>query len=341
MRERPTLQDVAQRAGVSRALVSIVMREAPGASVETRARVRQAADDLGYRPDPRARLLRSQHTKLLGVVFTPGQEFHAGLVDGVYRAAEARGYDVVMSCVTAHHDERRAVRTLLDDRCEALILIGSGLPIRELADVDTRLPVVAVARKARTVDAVRSDDAFGAALAVEHLARLGHGAVVHLDGGRAPGAAERRKGFRRAGAAAGISATLLDGGLTEQEGAAAATALLAAPDPLPTAVFAFNDRCALGFVDVLIRAGVRVPHDVSVVGFDDSPLAGLAHVDLTTIGQDSRRLADDAVARAVNRIEGTPTAPIDEVCAPRLVVRGSTAAPRSGSAIVHRRDVRR
>ena len=341
MRDRPTLQDVAQRAGVSRALVSIVMREAPGASIDTRARVRKAADDLGYRPDPRARLLRSHHTKLLGVVFTPGPEFHAGLVDGVYRAAEAHGYDVVMSCVTAHHDERRAVRTLLDDRCEALILIGSGLPIRELADVDTRLPVVAVARKARTVDCVRSDDAFGAALAVDHLVRLGHGAVVHLDGGRAPGAAERRRGFRRAGVKAGISAVLFDGGLSEHEGAAAAAALLSVPRSLPTAVFAFNDRCALGFIDVLIRAGVRVPQDVSVVGFDDSPLAGLAHVDLTTIGQDTQRLADDAVARAVSRIEAGAATPVDDVCQPRLVVRGSTAAPRSGSATVHRRDARR
>ena len=328
MRDRPTLQDVADRAGVSRALVSIVMRDVPGASVATRLRVRQAADQLGYRPDPRARMLRSQRTKLLGVVFIAGQEFHAGLVDGVYLAAEGRGYDVVLSCVTANHGERQALRTLLDDRCEALILVGSELPVRELVDVDSRLPVVAVARRARKVDSVRSDDAFGAALAVEHLATLGHREIVHLDAGRAPGAAERRNGFRKAGLTAGVSTTMLDGGLTEREGAAAATMLLAAPTPLPTAVFAFNDRCALGLVDVLIRAGVRVPEDVSVVGFDDSPLAGLAHVDLTTIGQDASRLADLAVGRAIERIEESSATMIDAVCEPRLVVRGSTAAPR-------------
>ena len=84
MRDRPTLADVAQRAGVSRALVSIVMRDVPGASAATRLRVRQAAEEIGYRPDPRARMLRSQRANLLGVVFTAGQEFHAGLVDGVY-----------------------------------------------------------------------------------------------------------------------------------------------------------------------------------------------------------------------------------------------------------------
>ena len=161
---------------------------------------------------------------------------------------------------------------------------------------------------------------------------------MHLDGGRAPGAVERRNGFRRAGKAAGIATTILAGGLTEREGAVAATALLAARDPFPTAVFAFNDRCALGLIDVLIRAGIRVPDEVSVVGFDDSPLAGLAHVDLTTIGQDSARLADLAVARAVDRIDGI-AAPastmIDSVCDPHLVVRGSTAPPRQGPMSVH------
>jgi DNA-binding LacI/PurR family transcriptional regulator len=328
VRERPTLRDVAGRAGVSRALVSVVMREAPGASADTRLRVRLAADELGYRPDHRARMLRSQRTKLLGVVFSPGHEFHADLIDGVYCAAEARKYDVVTSCVTTHRDERRAVRTLLDDRCEAIILIGGQLPILDLVDIDTRLPVVVLVRKARKVDSVRSDDAAGAALAVEYLVGLGHRAIIHLDGGRAAGAAERRKGFRKATLAAGIDANMISGGLTEREGAAAAAALLDSPDPLPTAVFAFNDRCALGLLDVLIRAGVRVPDEVSVVGFDDSALAGLAHVDLTTIGQDSARLAELAVTRAIDRIEGAETGAKDTVCEPRLVVRGSTARPR-------------
>lgn len=329
MRHRPTLQNVAERAGVSPALVSIVMRDAPGASDATRERVRRAAEEIGYRPDPRARLLRSQRTRLLGVVFTAGQEFHASLVDGVYRSAEAHGYDILLSCVTPHHDERRAVRTLVDDRCEALILIGTGLAARELAELDARLPVVTVARKVRGVDAVRNDDTHGAGLAVTHLAELGHHEITHLEGGRAAGAAERRNGFRTAAAAAGVSALLAGGGLTEREGADAATSLL--QTGLPTAVFAFNDRCAMGFVDVLLRAGIRVPEEVSVVGFDNSPLAGLAHVNLTTVGQDGARLSDLAVARGVSRVEGADGehTPADTVVEPHLVVRGSTAAPRS------------
>lgn len=325
MRDRPTLQDVAERAGVSRALVSIVMRDTPGASPATRERVRQAAKEIGYRPDPRARLLRAQRTKLLGVVFTAGQEFHASLVDGVYQAAESCDYDMLLSCVTPHHDEHRAVRTLLDDRCEALILIGSGLSARQLVELDSRLPVVVVARKLRGVDAVRSDDTVGATLAVEHLAGLGHREIVYLDGGRAPGAAERRKGFRRASGVCGVTGDFLAGGVTEREGAAAASAML--ETGLPTAVFAFNDRCALGFIDVLIRAGIRVPEEVSVVGYDDSPLAGLAHVDLTTVGQDGARLAELAVQRAVERIEAQPEEAVDLVCEPHLVVRATTARP--------------
>ena len=96
---------------------------------------------------------------------------------------------------------------------------------------------------------------------------------------------------------------------------------------LPTAVFAFNDRCALGVIDVFIRAGIAVPGDVSVVGYDNSPLTGLAHIDLTTVGQDSTALADLAVARAITRIEDGPTTAVDVVCEPHLVVRGTTAAP--------------
>ncbi|OFJ51641.1 LacI family DNA-binding transcriptional regulator [Mycolicibacterium grossiae] len=329
--ERPTLEDVARRAGVSRALVSIVMRDAPGAGAATRERVRAAAADLGYRPDPRARRLRQLRTRVIGVTFAAGQEFHADLVDGIYEAADGLGYDVVLSGVTPHHDERRALGTLVDDRCEGIVALGPDLPAGDLAGLDARVPAVVVARRVRGVDAVRSDDAAGAALAVRHLLDLGHRRIVHLDGGRAPGAAERRRGYRAAMRAAGAAPALLDGGLTERAGAAAAATLLGAAEPLPTAVFAFNDRCALGALDVFIRAGIAVPQRVSVLGFDDSPLARLAHVDLTTIRQEAAELARAAVVRLVERLDGAASAPVpvDVVIPPALVVR-STTAPAAG-----------
>lgn len=329
MQRRPTLEDVAERAGVSRALVSIVMRDAVGASEQTRERVRRAADEIGYRPDPRARRLRQHRTKLIGVTFTAGQEFHADVVDGVYVAAEELGYDVVLSAVTPHRDEPRALRTLVDDRCEGLLLIGPEGPAGQLGDLAARLPVVVVARRVRAVDAVRSDDVAGAVMGMRHLLGLGHRRILYLDGGRAPGAAERRRGYRQAARAARLSELVGPGGLTEREGAAAATAMLDSK-ALPSAVFAFNDRCALGVMDVLIRAGVSVPQQISVLGFDDSPLAGLAHVDLTTIRQDSAGLARAAVQRLVARLDGDAAdgGAVDITREPTLIVRGSTAARR-------------
>ena len=326
MERRPTLEDVAASAGVSRALVSIVMRDAPGASDETRERVRRTADEIGYRPDPRARRLRQLRTKLLGVTFAAGQEFHADLLDGVYVAAEKSGYDVVLSAVTAHRDEARAVRTLIDDRCEGVILIGAEMPARDIDALAVRVPVVALARRVRGVDAVRSDDVAGAVMGCDHLLALGHRDVVYLDGGRAPGAAERRRGYLKTVRAAGLPGATLPGGLTERDGAAAASAMLAERS-LPTAVFAFNDRCALGVMDVVLRAGLSVPQDISVLGFDDSPLASLSHIDLTTIRQDTAGLANAAVQRLACRLDGDPTNGdiIDLTLEPTLVVRGTTS----------------
>lgn len=331
MERRPTLADVAARAGVSRALVSIVMRDAAGASDATRDRVRRAAEEIGYRPDPRARRLRQHRTRVLGVTFTAGQEFHADLVDGVYVAAEEFSYDVVLSAVSPHRDESRALRTLIDDRCEGLLLIGSQSPPRQLADLAARLPTVVLARRVRGVDAVRSDDTAGAVAGMEHLLGLGHRRILYLDGGRAPGAAERRRGYRQAAAAAALPELVAAGGLTEREGAAAAATMLGW-EARPSAVFAFNDRCALGVLDVLIRAQVAVPQHISVLGFDDSPLAGLAHIDLTTLRQDSAGLARRAVARLVARLDDGDAATagaVDITCEPTLIVRGSTAPPRA------------
>jgi DNA-binding LacI/PurR family transcriptional regulator len=232
---------------------------------------------------------------------------------------------VVLSAVTPHRDEPRALRTLIDDRCEGLVLIGPDMPARQLVDLAARVPVVAVARRIRGVDAVRSDDVAGAVLAMDHLVGLDHRRILYLDGGRAPGAAERRRGYRRAVLAAHLSELILPGGLTERDGAAAASVMLEWPE-LPSAIFGFNDRCALGVMDVLIRAGVAFPHQVSVVGFDDSQLAGLAHVDLTTIRQDSAGLTRAAVQRLVARLDdgSVDGGAVDITCEPTLIVRGST-----------------
>ncbi len=328
---RATLADVATHAGVSVALVSIVMRDAAGASPATRERVRRAAEQLGYRPDSRARLLRRSRSRLIGVVFGVQHPFHGDLVSGLYSAAEAVGYELALSAVTPGRDERRAVAGLLQDRCEALILLGPQLPTSDIVDLAAQLPVVVVARRIRhrAVDVVRTDDAAGLHLAVDHLVDLGHSRIAHVDGGRAPGAAERRRGYREALRRHGLADAvhIVPGGLTEDEGAAATPFLLAA-SPRPTAVTVFNDRCATGVLDVLRRTGLSVPHDMSVIGFDDSSVARLSHVALTTVAQNIERVTTLAVSRALARLDQTGAiADREQVIPPRLVIRSTTASP--------------
>ena len=331
---RPTLAHVAARAGVSVALVSIVMRGAYGASATTRERVLKAAEEIGYRPDTRARVLRSNRSRLLGVQFGLRHPFHTDLVEGIYAAAEPAGYQVALSAVAPSRGERQAVEALLADRCEALVLLGPEVPAARLAQLATQVPVVSVARRLRpappAVDVVRTADDEGARQAVDHLVALGHRAVAHIDGGRAPGAADRRRGYRTAMHRHGLDGhvRVLPGGLTEDDGARGARTLLAeARTSRPSAVLAFNDRCATGVLDTFLRAGVSVPGEISVVGFDDTSLSRLAHIDLTTVAQDVPRLAELAVGRAIARLDGEAVPDGEQVVPPHLVVRGTTAPP--------------
>ena len=328
---RTTLADVAAHAGVSVALVSIVMRDAAGASATTRERVRRAAEELGYRPDSRARMLRRTRSQLIGVVFGVQHPFHGDLVSGLYVAAELAGYELALSAVTPRRDERRAVAGLLQDRCEALILLGPQLPTSDIAALAARMPVIVVARavRHRAVDVVRTDDAAGLHLAVDHLVDLGHTRIAHVDGGRAPGAAERRRGYREALRRHDLAdaVNIVPGGLVEDDGAAAARVLLTST-PRPTAITVFNDRCATGVLDVLRRAGLRVPQDVSVIGFDDSSLARLSHVALTTVAQDTDRISALAVDRVIARLDdAAAVADREQVVPPHLVVRSTSAPP--------------
>jgi len=327
--KRPTLEDVAARTGMSRALVSLVIRGDPGASAATRERVLKAAAELGYRPDTRARLLAQNRSRLLGVVFGLQHPFHAELVDGLYAAAEAAGYEVVLSGLTPSRDERRAVETLLDYRCEALILLGPETRTPWLAGLAARLPVLVVGYRVRgaAVDIIRTADHEGMRLAVDHLVGLGHQEIVHVDGGPGLISADRRRGYRTAMRRHGLGGhvRVVPGGKTEESGAAAAR-LLQEQGSLPTAVLAYNDASALGLLDALIRAGVAVPADVSVVGYDDNWLARLPHVNLTTVRQDTHRMASLTVDRAIARLTDQEVADGGLVLPPHLVIRGTTAA---------------
>ena len=321
---RPTLLDVARRAGVSRATASLVIREAQGPSARSRERVWQAASELGYRPDPTAQLLRRRHSRLLGVMFSARDPFHADLIESIYAATEEAGYEVVLSAIVPTRGEKRALDSLIASRCEALILLGA----HEACATDVGVPVVEIGRPLdeSRCDAVHTADDEGAGQAVDHLVSLGHRDIVHVDGGDAAGAAQRRSGYLEAMRRHGLESRsrVLPGDHTEMSGSAAARALLDGGE-LPTAVFASNDQCAVGVLDELRRAGIDVPGQVSIVGYDDSHLARLAHVDLTTVRQDAPQLAGLAVRAAVERLDGGPDdAPRVFRIAPLLVVRGTT-----------------
>jgi len=323
------MEDVARRAGVSRALVSIVFREVPGASEGTRRHVLAAAEELGYQPDRRASRLGRSRTRMLGVVFALGHDFHAEVVDGIYAAAGAHGYEVVLSGVSPRRSEPEAVRAVLAERCEAVVLVGSQLASREVARLAALLPTVSVLRQVRVpgVDVVRTDEAAGLQELVTHLHGLGHQRILNLDGGTAPGAAPRRRGYLSSMAKFGLEPDSLVGGLTEESGASAADRILErAAGHRPTAVVAFNDRCALGLIHALIRRGVQVPEELSVAGFDDIATAGYAHVALTTIRQDTDRLGQLAVDCLRHRLEEDPSPSPVRVVPASLIVRKTTAS---------------
>lgn len=326
----PTIREVARAAGVSTALVSIVFRNAPGASETTRARVFAAAEQLGYHANRTASLMKLRRTKHLGITMNVRSAFQGELAEEIHAAASQLGYQIVLSIVTAAHDESQAMETLLGFRCESAIMLGSQLPEVRLRELARELPLVLIGRRVNigNVDVVRSADHRGQALVVKHLAGLGHREIVHVDGGQQPISAQRRQGYRAAMRRYGLGdhVRVLTGGDSERDGHRAAAELLRG-QRLPTAVCAFNDHCALGVIDTLANAGVRVPGDCSVTGYDNSLVAQLTAIDLTSVSQEPPMLAQSAVRAAIDRLEGHAAAATDTVLEPRLVIRGSSSPP--------------
>lgn len=325
--KRPTMADVAQRAGVSRTLVSTIFRGIPGASARTRERVMDAANELGYRPDVAAQMLRRTRSRNLGVLFTSRHAFDLEFIEELYPAAERYGYHLVLGAMTSTRDEYKAVEELLGYHSEALILLGPDLDADQLNVLAGSVPIVEVARVVRRalIDVVRTDDENGLRQAVDHLVGLGHRKILHIDGGHMPSAAERRAGYEGGMLSHGLGehVKIVPGDYTEESGASAAAQILAWDDR-PTAVIAGNDRCALGLLDSLRRGGVRVPEDISVVGYDDSRLARLSFVDLTSVRQDVRQMAELAVRAAAERLDENRAEPKSFVLEPTLTVRSST-----------------
>lgn len=329
---RVTIVDLARETGVSVSSVSVALRGDPGVSEATRDKVLAAAARLGYRPDARARGLREHRARAIGVTFRLHQTFQAELVEQLYVAADDLGYDLVLSATTPTRPLEAAVESLHHERCDALVLISPEAPRKHLSAIATRLPAVAVGSDVRVpgIDLVRADDDHGLDLLVAHLAGLGHRRITFVDGGTASMGRTRRRGYERAMRRHGLTAgvDIVPGAPSEDAGVAAALTLLARPTrERPTAVIAHNDMAATGLLLTLRDAGIDVPGQVSVAGYDDSRLAGLTTIGLTTISQAPVELASAALRRAVARAEGADAEDRPAVVEPHLVARTSTAAP--------------
>jgi DNA-binding LacI/PurR family transcriptional regulator len=328
------MEEVAREAEVSRALVSLVMRDSPKVSEKRRTRVLAAAHRLGYRPNAMARGLASRRTRTIGVLLNDLRNpFFAEMMDGIVEAADELDYRLLIG--TGRREaagERRAVDAFFEHRADGLLLVSPRLPLSEILAIGRSAPTVAVARPLRDahVDSVTNDDVAGAKLAVRHLSELGHRRIAHVDGGRGAGAAARRRGYIREMERLGLEPHVVPGEFTDAAGVRAAERLLDG-DPLPTAVFAANDLVAAGALDRFEDSGLRVPRDISIIGYDNTFLAALHHMSLTTIDQPRPEIGRLALMTLVERIDGLRTDAVHHRVEPSLVVRGTTGPPPSGT----------
>jgi DNA-binding LacI/PurR family transcriptional regulator len=324
---RPTMEDVAARAGVSRALVSLVMRESPKVSATRRAAVLKAAEELGYSPHALARQLASRTSTVIAVLVSDlHNPYFAEIIEAIDAGARDQGYQVILGTGARRPaGERRSVQTLLSFRPAGLVLLSPVVPASVLAAAAQAGPVVAVERSARLpgVDTINDDGSAGSALAVDHLVGLGHRRIVHLDGGNGAQAATRRRGYVEAMQRHGLQPWVEPSEYTEDAGAAAARRVLSCGRPF-SAVVAANDVNAIGALAVLEDAGRRIPQDVSVVGYDNTSLAALRHIGLTTIDQPRAEMGRLAVDLLLQRLRRERTAPVRLLLDPKLVIRRTT-----------------
>lgn len=335
MNRPPGMMDVAREAGVSHITVSRVINGHPSVRPETRARVEAAIRKLGYRRNSVARALKSRRSSTIGVVVAGSELFElTRVLRGVENAARAAGYWVSLAsrlgeCGT--DDLMETVRRLTDQSVEAVAVVADDpAAVEALSGLALDVPVTVVMSGGvddPRLGSVEIDQDAGARLAVRHLIGLGHRRIAHLTGAlRTHDARARAAAWQDELTRSGARGTLLEGDFGAESGFRLAHTLCGDPDGLPTAVFAGNDEMAMGVLAAFAERGVRVPEDVSVVGFDDMKGSGYLIPALTTVRQDLYRLGSAAIEHLVARLGGAPAS--RERLTPDLVVRRSTAAPR-------------
>ena len=338
MPSRATIADVARRSGVSTATVSRVLSGAVPARAATRERVLAAALELDYRPSGIARALKRHETRIIGLLITDiGNPFFPQVVRTIEDEAHRRGYGVVL-CNAADDPERELayLDLLVERRVDGLIVASARMTRRHAERLSTvPMPVVLVNAQApgARLPAITVAHRHGARMATEHLLSLGHRRLAHLAGPLAQAGAAR---LRRAGVADALRAAGIDpGSLVVAEGnehvdgGARATEQLLGDASPPTGIVCYNDLSAIGALRAIRAAGLRVPADVSVIGFDDIEPAAWTDPPLTTIRQPTADLGRWAVERLTTTPTDEAAASPQVVLEPSLVVRGSTGPPPS------------
>ncbi len=336
MRVSSSLKDVAARAGVSARTVSNVVNGAARVSEETRRRVQEAIDELGYRPNLAARSLRAGRTGIIGLAIPELHSPYFGELAGLLvDEAGRRSWTVIID--QTHGDAEAERRLLKGDGgrvMDGLIISPWALEAQEVADIARPLPVVLLGERNAQgrADRVTVDNVAAADEATTHLLTLGRRriAAIGLQPHLANGTAEQRaEGYRRALRRAGLTPEprweWTVGALHREDGARAMAELLDG-DAVPDAVFAFTDELALGALHMAHARGVRVPQELAIVGFDDIEDGRYSHPALTTVSPDKRQIAQRALQCLADRIysPNNEVAASDLTVPHRLVVRGST-----------------
>jgi LacI family transcriptional regulator len=334
----PTILDVARRAGVSKSTVSNVIRGAGKTSAATRERVLDAIADVGYRPNAIARSLVRRRTTTVGILVGDlANPFYSELAKLVEQRLSTAGFTAII-CNTDGHaaSEQARIESVLEHRAAGILMLqfSGEWPLADELRAQG-IPLVVVSCWEEGSDCVAVDDLGGVRLAVDHLVGLGHRRIAYLSSGLVEPNTDRLRleGYRRALRAARLpferrlmvrweEPAYLS---SDRELVGLVERLVAGPEP-PTAFVVSNDLVAIDLIETLEQIGLRVPADVSVVGFDDIALAGLARVSLTTVVQPREALAEIGSSIVLERIQDGIGGPLRQVSLPpELVVRASTA----------------
>lgn len=326
-----TIKDVARRARVSIASVSRTLNNSSSVTPDVRERVLRAASRLHYTPHAAARSLISRCTHTIGLLLPDIHgEYFSELIRGVDRAARTRGLHLLVSCTHGNNAEAAEALRSMNGRVDGLLMMSPYIGGESLEDaLPSGLPTVLMnTHEPAGIGAAFVVDDFGGARAMTtHLAAAGYQDIAHI---RGPAndfqALERVRGYR-AGLAADRVPRVIDGDFTEESGYRAGRALAASDTP-PQAVFAANDTMAIGCLFALTEAGVRVPHDIALAGFDDIPLARFVSPPLTTVRVDIAAMGRRALESLVVSIADPNAAGRSsiETVPVELVVRASCGA---------------